>query len=296
VRARLRPQLLERNLFWHVRGRSDKNRLTVNGDFTCDKEYVVREKNIDANLYHQMGYLTSIPVYPADAAAGLLATYHRLRALLPPGKSTQRMDWWHGQDRELWDICTHPRILDRVEEILGPDFYLWGTQFFSKDPGDGKTTPWHQDAFYWPLSPHKAVTAWLAFADSDEQNGCMSVVPGSHRAGKMQYRPSEHGSDVLNMELDAGSFRASDAVPLALKAGEMSLHDDNIIHGSGPNLSDRLRCGLTIRYAASEVKCDLSVWPFFKAYPVRGVDRWQHNPIGCPPHGNMAQYVAVTPE
>lgn len=69
----------------------------------------------------------------------------------------------------------------------------------------------------------------------------------------MRYRKSRQESDVLNMEIEESSFRASDAVPLLLKAGEISLHDENIIHGSGPNNSDRLRCGLTIRYAASKV-------------------------------------------
>ena len=83
-----------------------------------------------------------------------------------------------------------------LNQFLGPDFFLWGTQFFSKEPGDGKTTPWHQDAFYWPLSPHKAVTVWLAFSDSDEGNGAMMVVPGSHRAGKLKYRKTTQDSDV----------------------------------------------------------------------------------------------------
>lgn len=253
-------------------------------------------QKIDVDLYNEQGYLTGIPVYSNEETAGLLHTYHRLRALLPLGVSTQRMDWWHGEDKELWDICTHPSILDCVESILGQDFYVWGTQFFTKEPGDGKTTPWHQDAFYWPLSPHKAVTVWLAFAESNEKNGCMRVIPGSHRAGKMRYRKSDKESDVLDMEIETGSFHIQNAASLLLKAGEISLHDDNIVHGSDANFSSSLRCGLTIRYAASEVKCDLSVWSFFKAFPVRGIDRWQHNPIGIPPSANMTHYRAVTPE
>ena len=249
--------------------------------------------DIDLELYHRQGYLAGFQIFRKDECPRLLELYWRLRKLLPHGMSTQEMDWWHATDRELWELCTHPKILDYVESILGPDFYLWGTQFFSKEPGDGKTTPWHQDAFYWPLSPHKAVTVWLAFADSDEGNGAMMVVPGSHRAGKLKYRKTTRDSDVLDMVLEHGEFRESDAVPLILKAGQISLHDDNIIHGSAPNLSERLRCGLTMRYSAGEVHCDLSVWPFFKAFWVRGVDRWRHNPTGAPPKGEMRRYIQV---
>ena len=121
----------------------------------------------------------------------------------------------------------------------------------------------------------------------------MMVVPGSHRAGKLKYRKTTQDSDVLDMVLEHGEFRESNAVPLILKAGQISLHDDNIIHGSAPNHSERLRCGLTMRYSAGEVRGDLSVWPFFKAFWVRGVDRWGHNPVGVPPKGEMTRYIQV---
>ena len=249
--------------------------------------------DIDLELYHRQGFLAGFQIFEEDECPRLLELYWRLRKLLPSGMSTQEMDWWHATDRELWELCKHPKILDYVESILGPDFFLWGTQFFSKEPRDGKTTPWHQDAFYWPLSPHKAVTVWLAFSDSDEGNGAMMVVPGSHRAGKLKYRKTTQDSDVLDMVLEHGEFRESNAVPLILKAGQISLHDDNIIHGSAPNHSERLRCGLTMRYSAGEVRGDLSVWPFFKASWVRGVDRWGHNPVGVPPKGEMTHYIQV---
>ena len=249
--------------------------------------------DIDLELYHHQGFLAGFQIFEEDECPRLLELYWRLRKLLPSGMSTQEMDWWHATDRELWELCKHPKILDYVESILGPDFFLWGTQFFSKEPRDGKTTPWHQDAFYWPLSPHKAVTVWLAFSDSDEGNGAMMVVPGSHRAGKLKYRKTTQDSDVLDMVLEHGEFRESNAVPLILKAGQISLHDDNIIHGSAPNHSERLRCGLTMRYSAGEVRGDLSVWPFFKAFWVRGVDRWGHNPVGVPPKGEMTHYIQV---
>lgn len=250
---------------------------------------------IDVEKYRRQGFLAPVEIVPPGDGPRLLELYTRLRGLLPAGMSTQEMDWWHGHDRELWEVCTHPNILAAVERILGPDFYLWGSQFFSKDPGDGKTTPWHQDAFYWPLAPHNSVTVWLAFTDTDGSNGAMQVVPGTHRAGRLRHRPSHSRGDVLDMELEEGTFDLADAVHLELVAGQASLHDDNLVHGSGPNHSGRLRCGLTVRFSAGEVKCDTSVWPFFKAYWVRGGDHWRHNPVGVPPTENLTEYVRVTP-
>lgn len=91
--------------------------------------------------FEELGWLCPLPAVAAGAVPRLLAMFERLRRLLPPGASTQRMDWWHAFDRELYEICCTGAILDRVESLLGPDFYLWGTQFFAKDPGDGKITP-----------------------------------------------------------------------------------------------------------------------------------------------------------
>jgi len=72
-------------------------------------------------------------------------------------------------------------------------------------------------------------------------------------------------------------------VSLNLKAGQISIHDDKIVHGSPANRSNRRRAGLTIRYSSTIVKCDLSVNPHFKTYLCRGVDAYQHNPVGSVP-------------
>lgn len=251
-------------------------------------------QKVNASQYLRDGFLFPFDAFEASQVGGLHALFQRLRSLLPPGKPTEAMDWWHALDKELYNVCMSPAILERVEAILGHDFYLWGSQFFSKDPGDMKTVPWHQDAFYWPLSPHKTVTAWLAFETTDEQNGAMRVIPGSHTA-QLKHTSSSGKGDVLDMQTEAGQFSEADAVSINLGAGQISLHDDNIIHGSGPNTSERLRCGLAIRFSAGEVKCDTSVWPFFKAFWAHGEDRWRHNPMGVPPAKNMTEYGQVTP-
>lgn len=176
-----------------------------------------------------------------------------------------------------------------VEDLLGPNFYLWGSHFFTKAPGSEDTVAWHQDAPYWPLSPHHTVTVWLAFEDADQENGAMKVIPGTHKKGLIQHKPSEDQSNVLGMELDKSVYEGKEPVQLVLKAGQISIHDDALLHGSGANLSNRWRVGLTMRFSATDVKCDMSQWPEFKTYLVRGVDLYHYNPAGVVPAEDFAR-------
>ena len=254
----------------------------------------VTSESVDVSSYRKRGYVAPLPVLTDAEVTRAQQLYRRLATLVPEGDSTLAIDWWHQLDRELYELCMHPNILDYVEQIVGPDFYLWGSQFFAKEPHSGSTVPWHQDAFYWPLNPHKAVTVWLAVEDSFAENGAMMVVPGTHTR-RMKHRDTSSGTDVLDVETCDDEFNLNDAVTLAMRAGECSMHDDNIVHGSRRNDSDRVRCGLTIRFSAGESKCDTSTWPFFKAYWARGVDRWKHNPIGVSPKSIMTEFQSVTP-
>jgi ectoine hydroxylase-related dioxygenase (phytanoyl-CoA dioxygenase family) len=207
----------------------------------------------------------------------------QIMTLLRPGESAKDIREWHETSRWLYDICMNSKILDLVEGILGPDFYMWASNFFIKEPRTAQTVGWHQDAYYWPMSPHNSVTAWLAFTAADEDNGAMKIVPGSHAAGILRHQRSTRTDSVLTLELESGSFRADTAVSMRLRPGQISLHDDRAVHGSPGNPSDRRRAGLTIRYSGTNVRNDLSVNPHFKAYLARGADRYLHNPAGVPP-------------
>ncbi len=234
--------------------------------------------------YREEGYLLGLPpiVSPAEIPQ-LNRDLASLMQLLKPGEDAKEIREWHETSRWLFDICMRPRILDIVESIIGPDFYLWASNFFIKEPNTKDIVGWHQDAYYWPLAPHNTVTVWLAFLDSDAGNAAMKVIPRSHLAGLMKHRRSTQTDSVLTLELENGQFREDTAVSLELKAGEISLHDDRIVHGSGANLSARRRVGLTMRYSGTNVKCDLSVNPHFRQYMCRGTDTFKHNPTGTIP-------------
>jgi ectoine hydroxylase-related dioxygenase (phytanoyl-CoA dioxygenase family) len=154
----------------------------------------------------------------------------------------------------VYDLLTHPRIVAYVRDLLGDDVVAWGSHYFCKMPRDGKSVPWHQDASYWPLTPSKAVTVWLAIDDADRENACMRFIPGTHRVGHLTYRMTEDADQtVLNQQVE-NVERYGRPVDVELKAGEISIHCDLLLHGSEGNRSDRRRCGLTLRYCAADVR------------------------------------------
>lgn len=233
--------------------------------------------------FRDRGYLLDLPpVYTAEEMAEHRAKFQKLLAYLEPGENPKDIREWHETSRWLYDIAMNPKVLDLVEGIVGPNFYLWGSNFFVKEPHSLETVGWHQDAYYWPMAPHNTVTVWLAFVDVDEENAAFQIIPGSHRAGLLRHvrkDPAETTS-VLSLQLERGTFREDTAVSMNLHAGQVSLHDDRAAHGSPANRSSRPRVGLTLRYSGTEVKNDLGVNPNFKAYLARGVDEYHLNPAG----------------
>jgi len=235
-------------------------------------------------FFKTQGYLHGLPAVFTTAEIGTLNLgLQELLRLLKPGETSKEIREWHESSRFLYDICMHDTILDFVEDLLGPNFYLWGSNFFIKSPRSLSTVGWHQDAYYWPLDPHESLTVWLAFDDSTVENGAMTVIPGSHSAGLLKHVRVRETDSVLMLECERGQFREDTAVPVTLRAGEVSIHDDKLVHGSPANPSNTRRAGLTIRYSRTNVKCDLSVNPHFTTYLCRGVDEYGYNPKGVPP-------------
>jgi hypothetical protein len=149
-----------------------------------------------------------------------------------------------------WFECaSHPGILDLVSQLIGPDIILWGSQVFCKPPVIGKAIPWHQDGQYWPIRPIATCSMWIALDDATPENGCMRYIPGSHASGSIyRHRVSDRKDIVLNQEVDPSQFDESAGRDDALEAGQFSLHDVFLIHGSNANRSPRRRAGFVIRY------------------------------------------------
>ncbi|HCO26968.1 MAG: phytanoyl-CoA dioxygenase family protein [Gimesia sp.] len=208
--------------------------------------------------FNQDGYLRSLSVFNEQEVQENRKYFDRLlESVIAAGGDSYSISTAHMKYGKVYDLLTHPQIVAYVKDLLGENIIAWGSHFFCKMPHDGKSVAWHQDASYWPLSPSKAVTVWLAIDDADPENANMRFIAGSHHHGHMTYRPSgSHEDNVLNQTIE-NAEQYGTPVDDTLQAGEISIHSDLLLHGSEANQSDRRRCGLTLRYCAADVRAGM---------------------------------------
>jgi non-heme Fe2+,alpha-ketoglutarate-dependent halogenase len=208
-------------------------------------------------VFNRDGYLTAIPIFDEREIADIRSYFDELLArTLAAGGDSYSISTAHLRYGRVYDLLANPKIVAYVKDLLGESVIGWGSHFFCKMPGDGKRVSWHQDASYWPLTPSKAVTVWLAIDDATVENACMRFIPGSHWFGHLTYTLTENDdSNVLNQTVAVEQLTAP--VDNELKAGEMSIHSDLLVHGSEANGSNRRRCGLTLRYCPADVRAEL---------------------------------------
>jgi len=207
--------------------------------------------------FNETGYLTALPGLSPDDVGDLR---HYLDWLIEEvtsaddRRNSYSINQYHQVSGLLWDLIHTPIFVDYVSDILGSESVCWSTHLFCKLPGDGMEVPLHQDANYWPFTPTKSVTIWLAIDDVDEDNAAMQFIPRSHLNGDLPHAELPlDGSVVLNRRV-VEHERYDDVVLNELQAGEVSLHTDLLLHGSDANLSSRRRCGIALRYLAAQVK------------------------------------------
>ncbi|WP_437187899.1 phytanoyl-CoA dioxygenase family protein [Planctomicrobium sp. SH668] len=225
--------------------------------------------------FNQLGFVKPVTIFTPTEIAEIRSYFDDLlQRVVAEGGNSYSISSAHLKYGKVHDILTDRRIVDCVSDLLGENVIGWGSHFFCKMPHDGKAVAWHQDASYWPLSPSKNVTVWLAVDDADRENACMKFIAGSHHVGHLTFRestPEEH--NVLNQTVE-NPEQYGEVVYDELKAGQISLHSDLLLHGSEANESDRRRCGLTIRYAAADVRAAMD-WNK-KGVWVRGGDNANH--------------------
>lgn len=205
--------------------------------------------------FNSQGYVNGIPVFSPEEIAETRAFVDAIIArVLAQGGSGYSMKHAHMKYGRVWDLITNPRITVLVKDLLGEDVVGWGAHFFCKLPGDGKIVAWHQDASYWPLTPSKTLTLWLAVDDADVENGCMKFVAGSHLKGHLTYRRSSAEEDNVLDQTVENAEQYGTVVYNELKAGEASIHSDLLLHSSEANNSTRRRCGLSLRYCTPDVR------------------------------------------
>lgn len=237
------------------------------------KPVVLEQDQVDQ--FNRQGFLKPIDLFGAEDMSEIRSYFDELlRSTLAQGGDSYSISSAHLKHSRVYDLLTDKRIVALVADLLGENVVAWGSHFFCKMPHDGKTVAWHQDASYWPLTPSKAVTVWLAIDDADRENACMQFIAGSHHFGHLTYRPSKADDNNVLTQTIANPEQYGPVVDDELKAGQMSMHSDLLLHGSKANDSSRRRCGLTLRYCAADVRASME-WNQ-KGVLVRGKDSAGH--------------------
>ena len=236
--------------------------------------------------YNDKGHLFPIDVFSPSEIAEIRGYFDDLLAgALAAGWNNYEVVNWHMHCGGIWDIATDRRIIDVVSDLLGDTVILRHSHLFAKLPGDAKRVSWHQDASYWPLTPSRVISAWLAIDDVDVDNSAMQVIPGSHHHAQLTFHDSDTDENNVLFQTVANAEDYGDApVALEMRAGQMSLHSDWILHGSEPNRSNRRRCGLAMRYLSGDVRAHYG---------------WNQNSIVCrgvEPTGHWANHPRPTGE
>ena len=225
--------------------------------------------------FNRDGYLKPLPIFDAVEISSIRAYFDGLLArTIAAGGDSYSISTAHLRYGRVYDLLRHPRIVAYVSDLLGEDVIGWGSHFFCKMPKDGKRVSWHQDASYWPLTPSKTVTVWLAIDDASVENACMRYIPGTHVLGHLTYTLGEDDDTNVLDQTVVGADRFGEPVDVELEAGQASLHSDLLLHGSEANESNRRRCGLTLRYCPADVRAGLG-WNA-KGVVVSGRDRSGH--------------------
>ena len=197
--------------------------------------------------YQQDGYVTPGYRLPDELLHDIGDAHSRLVAKHP--EFSDYCSALLAYDTWFLTVSRIPEILDMVAQVIGDDIALWNCSFFAKPAKVGTKTPWHQDGEYWPIEPLATCTVWIAIDASTPENGCLKVIPGSHRDQRLATHTQNDADGLaLNLELDSKEFNESDAEDIVLEPGQVSLHDVYLYHGSDANTSDHSRRGLTLRY------------------------------------------------
>jgi hypothetical protein len=224
--------------------------------------------------YRRDGYVCPVPVMTSAEALQLRKQLEAVEARQGGKLEAAQRSRAFLLFKWLDDLIRDPRVLDPVEQLIGPDILCWSTIFWIKDSGSKSFVGWHQDNTYWGLSSRNVITAWFAISDASVDAGCMKVMPGTHQGETLRHEDTYHQDNMLTRGQVIPGLDESRATYMPLRAGEMSLHNYCLAHGSGPNVSADRRIGVSMHFMPPGTKQVVGAWDC--AALVRGEDRYGH--------------------
>ncbi len=221
--------------------------------------------------FYEDGYVIARKVIDPDLVGELVTHVEWLQQKYPEVRPEQfGGDALNLKNDPFWvRLVGDDRLLDVAQQFVGPNIGLFASHYIAKPPFDGQPVLWHQDGSFWPLEPMEVVTLWLALDDVDAENGCMQVIPHTQHLDLQKLQVRGDVANALGASMDETLVDETLAVDILLKAGDLSIHHPNVIHGSKPNTSSRWRRGLTLRYIPSTTRI-VSDGPWAMALHLRG--------------------------
>ena len=205
-------------------------------------------------FYDEKGYIAPIDVLSRQEANEIRQEIETIEKKWPNALEGIGRNYVHLISPVFNKVCLNNKILDAVESIIGKNILICGTTLFIKNANEKGFVSFHQDAKYIGLEPHNWVTAWIAVTDSNEENGCMRVWPGSHKENLKNHEQKFDENNLLTRGQTIENVPLEETDPVVLEAGQMSLHHPTVVHGSGLNKSNDRRIGFVIQsYIGSDV-------------------------------------------
>tara|TARA_Y100000590_G_scaffold200612_1_gene227918 strand:- start:294 stop:1121 length:828 start_codon:yes stop_codon:yes gene_type:complete len=204
--------------------------------------------------YEEYGYVFPINVLSEEEAFEIRCEIESIEKKWPNELDGLGRNYIHLISPVFDKVSHNPQILDAVESIIGKNILICGTTLFIKNPYEKGYVSFHQDAKYIGLEPYNWVTAWVAVTDSNEKNGCMKMWSGSHKSNLKHHNQKFDENNLLTRGQTIENVPLKEIESVVLRAGQMSLHHPNVVHGSSLNKSDDRRIGFVIQsYIGSNV-------------------------------------------
>ncbi len=229
----------------------------------------------DVKQFNDDGYVFPIDVLSAAEVAGIRQKLEAAEAENGGRLRTEQRSKGHLLFKWLDDLIRDDRVLDVVEQLIGPNILCWNTLFWIKEADRKSFVGWHQDTKYWGLSSDKVITAWLALSEAGVEAGCMKVLPGSHRGEVLAHDDNYHTDNMLTRGQELSITPAEEqAVYMPLKPGQLSIHNYRLAHASGPNRAADRRIGVSMHFMPPDTAQIVGSWD--SAALVRGQDVYGH--------------------
>ncbi len=224
----------------------ERGYLVVRGLFTASELAVWNERFVDiaeGRVEPAEGMLLMRDVM---VAKGVVEAKSRLAEIA-------KVQDFHGDPVLFDEYCRHPRLLDHVEAFVGsPDIKSIHNMLINKPPGVDGRHPLHQDLLYFPFRPADAIVAtWTAIDRCTRDNGCLVVVPGSHREGLKEHEnPGWEHVNFLYVGVK-GAGAQTERVHLEMEPGDTAFFHPLLLHGSGQNRTEGFRRAISCHYASA---------------------------------------------